>query len=449
MSQYPEVFNHYIISNSQDETNIIELLVLLKIFNCKCNIIPLFESLETLKNGYNSLNNLLTLDIYKNYIKSLPAKHQITMVGFSDSQRESGIAALGVINKFQLSLKTLEKLHNINIKSFFGNGLDLGRGGPAIIHSMQTIQGNHQRFVFSSINNVVDYFTKSLIHQLLPCKKNITGSHIDNTENFTNLLNNICLKAGLKYQEFLHNNKYINSFLYYNSLYKLFVQPHNFSSRATKRGAQEGSYIENITNNKLCYEEGITQNLRAIPQVNILESTATFFNLWLGSSDILTNIQSILQNNDEEVMLTLSENSPLIYEILYKTFIGLELIDINIINFFSPQPDEPVFLHLNKELYKLKQQMLHYPKLKKKFCLDSLKKKKHTSCYSIYYMAYITNKLLSNKENVKDIYNTNDHNKFIYDLFGYLYCIFTDYRMPSYEYYHSSFYDRVAQQIEL
>ena len=93
------------------------------------NIVPLYETIDDLKNAKNLLNDLLSNTVYKAYLKKIN-NYQEIMLGYSDSNKDGGIFMANY--SIQLCIKNLNKVfkkHGINYSIFHGRGGSVSRGG--------------------------------------------------------------------------------------------------------------------------------------------------------------------------------------------------------------------------------------------------------------------------------------------------------------------------------
>jgi phosphoenolpyruvate carboxylase len=124
----------YIISNCQSTVNMMEVYALL----CLCgwtnetltvDIIPLFETIEDLKNAEGIMEFLYSLPVYKQHLQ-LRQQQQTIMLGFSDGTKDGGyLQANWGIYTAKENLTAISRKHNIKAKFFDGRGGPPSRGG--------------------------------------------------------------------------------------------------------------------------------------------------------------------------------------------------------------------------------------------------------------------------------------------------------------------------------
>ena len=92
-------------------------------------VVPLFETLEDLKNAKTVMKKLFSLKWYQKFINH---KQEI-MIGYSDSSKDAGkLSASWHQYKLQEEILKLAKKHKIDITFFHGRGGSAGRGGGPI-----------------------------------------------------------------------------------------------------------------------------------------------------------------------------------------------------------------------------------------------------------------------------------------------------------------------------
>ena len=138
--------NRYIISNCSSVNDIMNVFILFKM--CGWNspsvdIIPLFETIDDLKNSEEILKDLYKIKEYRNHLKKRGDK-QTVMLGFSDGTKDGGyLMANWSIYKTKISLSKISDKFKIKTIFFDGRGGPPARGG-----------GNTHEF-YSSLDNSV------------------------------------------------------------------------------------------------------------------------------------------------------------------------------------------------------------------------------------------------------------------------------------------------------
>ncbi|MDE6082284.1 MAG: phosphoenolpyruvate carboxylase, partial [Malacoplasma sp.] len=124
---------NYLISNTEAFVNILEVIFLFKIANKKnsnLNIVPLFETISDLSNSNKIIEEFITNEYTKKYIKDVLKNRIEVLLGYSDSCKDGGnFTSSWKIYNVQKNLKSLSKKYNIEVSFFHGRGGTIGRGG--------------------------------------------------------------------------------------------------------------------------------------------------------------------------------------------------------------------------------------------------------------------------------------------------------------------------------
>jgi phosphoenolpyruvate carboxylase len=139
-----ETIRHYIISHTETVSDLLEVLLLQKevglmheTLDKKASadliVVPLFETIEDLRNAAPIMQELYALPGILNLVKRSGAEQDI-MLGYSDSNKDGGIvtsnwelycAELALVKVFE----PLEQKHGVKLRLFHGRGGTVGRGG--------------------------------------------------------------------------------------------------------------------------------------------------------------------------------------------------------------------------------------------------------------------------------------------------------------------------------
>ncbi|SJZ80692.1 phosphoenolpyruvate carboxylase [Sediminibacterium ginsengisoli] len=140
--------HRYIISNCQSVLNIIEVYALLRLCGWEeekmtIDIIPLFETIDDLKEAEHIMDQLYQLPFYRTHLKRRN-REQTIMLGFSDGTKDGGyLQANWSIYTAKENLTAISRKHNIKARFFDGRGGPPSRGG-----------GKTNRFYASLGNNI-------------------------------------------------------------------------------------------------------------------------------------------------------------------------------------------------------------------------------------------------------------------------------------------------------
>lgn len=258
--------NRYIISQCNSAVNVFEVFGLLQIAGWQKNklsvdIIPLFETIDDLKNAAEIMQTLYANDVYKQHLKNRGNKQTI-MLGFSDGTKDGGyLMANWSIYKAKEALTAISKQNEIDVVFFDGRGGPPARGGgkthnfyasqgKAIANKaiQLTIQGQTVSSNFGTIDSA-QFNIEQLLHAGISNK--IFGSEkIGLTEEEKALIDELGEIGYLAYKN-LKEQPYFTDYLLNVSPLKFYAET-NIGSRPAKRGVA----------NKLSLSD-----LRAIPFV--------------------------------------------------------------------------------------------------------------------------------------------------------------------------------------
>ena len=241
--------NRYIISNNESTLNVLETFALFKL--CDWNepsvdIIPLFETVEDLKNAAGVMKQLYSNEIYAHHLVKRN-KYQTIMLGFSDGTKDGGyLMANWGIYKAKENLTTISNQYNIEVLFFDGRGGPPSRGGGkthkfyASLGSNienQEIQVTVQGQTISSNFGTLDSCRYNLENLLSAGVANEVFNKNDNllSENDKSILDELSQKGFEKYLNFKNHSKFV-PYLEQMSTLKYFEKS-NIGSRPAKRNA--------------------------------------------------------------------------------------------------------------------------------------------------------------------------------------------------------------------
>lgn len=127
----------YIISMNRSVSNILEVLLLSKesgIYDPAQGkgalmVVPLFETVDDLKNAPRILEELFSLPFYRSYLAGHGHLQEV-MLGYSDSNKDSGfLSSNWEIYKAQRALQATSEPFGVELRIFHGRGGSVGRGG--------------------------------------------------------------------------------------------------------------------------------------------------------------------------------------------------------------------------------------------------------------------------------------------------------------------------------
>jgi phosphoenolpyruvate carboxylase len=128
---------NYVISKSEGASDILEVAVLLKEAgllrtregSLDVNIVPLFETIDDLRNCAGIMERLLNLPEYVRLLESCGHVQEV-MLGYSDSNKDGGFLTSGwELYKAETALIEVFHRRGIRLRLFHGRGGSVGRGG--------------------------------------------------------------------------------------------------------------------------------------------------------------------------------------------------------------------------------------------------------------------------------------------------------------------------------
>jgi phosphoenolpyruvate carboxylase len=272
-----ECLGAYVISMTSAASDILAVYLMQKQANIKnkLRVVPLFETLQDLKNAKFIMEKLFSLSWYRKLIQN---KQEI-MIGYSDSSKDAGkLSASWHQYKLQEEVLKIAKKYKIELTFFHGRGGSAGRGGGPIQATMRsqppksvygririTDQGEmiQQKYGYEPL---AKYNLCSYIGSVMQATLNPPPNPKDEWRNLIEKMTKISTTA-------YRNNINANSdFIRYFKT----VTPHlalgklSIGSRPSKR-----KNVDNI------------QSLRAIPWVFAWTQIRLMLPAWLGTGDAL------------------------------------------------------------------------------------------------------------------------------------------------------------------
>ncbi|MDH6678899.1 phosphoenolpyruvate carboxylase [Rhodococcus sp. LBL1] len=136
----PEAVPNYVISMCDSVSDMLEVAVLLAevgLFDpdgdagptCPVGIVPLFETIDDLRRGAETLTATLEVPIYRALVANRGDSQEV-MLGYSDSNKDGGyLAANWALYRAELDLVRAARKTGIRLRLFHGRGGTVGRGG--------------------------------------------------------------------------------------------------------------------------------------------------------------------------------------------------------------------------------------------------------------------------------------------------------------------------------
>jgi phosphoenolpyruvate carboxylase len=128
---------NYVISKTDAPSDVLEVALLLKEVglarpresHLALNIVPLFETIDDLRNCGKVMDTLLSVSDYKRLLERRGHVQEV-MIGYSDSNKDGGFLTSGwELYKAEMALIDVFQRHKIGLRLFHGRGGSVGRGG--------------------------------------------------------------------------------------------------------------------------------------------------------------------------------------------------------------------------------------------------------------------------------------------------------------------------------
>ncbi|NWG05763.1 MAG: phosphoenolpyruvate carboxylase [Chloroflexi bacterium] len=134
-----ELLGPIVISMTHTAADVLTVLLLAKWAGCATvpQIVPLFESIQDLKDAAHILELLFTSDVYREQLKS-HNNEQMVMIGYSDSNKDGGyLMANWSLHQAQEEITAMAQKHGVKLTIFHGRGGTIARGGGPANHAIR------------------------------------------------------------------------------------------------------------------------------------------------------------------------------------------------------------------------------------------------------------------------------------------------------------------------
>ncbi len=130
----PRAFGSYIVSMSEQPSDLLEVLVLAREVGLDVVPVPLFETLGDLERAPTVMREVLALPEYR---ATLGDRVQEVMIGYSDSNKDAGfVAANWALHEAQARIAEVCQAAGVQHRFFHGRGTSIGRGGGPMARGM-------------------------------------------------------------------------------------------------------------------------------------------------------------------------------------------------------------------------------------------------------------------------------------------------------------------------
>lgn len=192
----------------------------------KVQIVPLFESIETLQGADDIVKDLFSNEHFKNNIVSMGNTFE-AMIGYSDSAKDGGRwSADTEIAKTQQRIAAICQAEGITFLPFHGSGGTIGRGSKQPEQALRAIQGIDPKHVKRTIQGETFFqqFANPLIAKAtlnrwlaaimsLPLKQDQPLSHMSDTGRGHELLQEASRRSEEIYRQLVHQNPHFGELL--------------------------------------------------------------------------------------------------------------------------------------------------------------------------------------------------------------------------------------------
>ncbi|KAK2198327.1 bifunctional Pyruvate-Phosphoenolpyruvate kinase-like domain superfamily/Phosphoenolpyruvate carboxylase/Phosphoenolpyruvate carboxylase [Babesia duncani] len=303
-------------------------------------IIPLLETIDSLRKSHHVLEALLKLPFYKKHLDTYQNSTKQIMIGYSDSGKDGGrMSATWELYKAQEHLLQVAHAYNIELQYFHGRGGSVSRGGgplhlailsqpPGTLKNYLrlTVQGETIGYMFGLPADCMRTFEYYLTSAL---RFNLTPPH-KIEESWVRLWDEMAEKSYQAYRNIVANTEgFVDYFTAVTPVKEMELM--NIGSRPAKRTKGSG-----------------LQGLRAIPWV--FGWTQARFNLpiWLGIGD---GIQHAIDTGRIDLLNDMYKNWPFCTSFMHLVSMVLLKTDASIVNEYEKALVPHELLHIGEILH--------------------------------------------------------------------------------------------------
>lgn len=130
----PRAFGRYVISMSEEVSDLLEVLILAREVGVRALPVPLFETRADLAHAPDVMRAVLAMPEYR---ARLGDEVQEVMIGYSDSNKDAGFfAAHWSLYEAQRRIAEVAREAGVRWRFFHGRGTSIGRGGGPMVRGM-------------------------------------------------------------------------------------------------------------------------------------------------------------------------------------------------------------------------------------------------------------------------------------------------------------------------
>lgn len=334
----------YITSFTKEVSDLLEVMFLAKeagliqvkqtssgfTINGSLDIVPLFETIEDLRNSGLLMENLFSNNVYKEYVKSR-GNFQEIMLGYSDSSKDGGYLAANIeLYNAQASLREACNKSGISFRFFHGRGGSIGRGGGQAGKAVQSLPNGtvNGKIRVTEQGEVISarYSNKDIAHrQLESIIHSIILASVDKKRDavaseYVDLLQRLATKAKTRYRDLVYDDPQFWNF-YTQATPINFISQLKIGSRPAKRKGLDK-----------------VEDLRAIPWIFSWTQTRVMLPSWYG---IGTALNEAIESGGTECLKKMYETWPFFKAIIDNCQISLAKADMlaaqNYLSLVEPQ----------------------------------------------------------------------------------------------------------------
>ena len=213
----------YIVSMTHTTSDILEVIFLAKIsgivkydsgnYTSFLNVVPLYETIDDLKNAPDLLEDLLSNNLYKNHLKNKNNFQEI-MLGYSDSNKDGGFGMANYcLNKCQIEISNLMKSQGLEFMLFHGRGGSISRGGGKSNKAILSLPAECQngKIRFTEQGEVINYrygsarIAKRHLEQIISAQITALRQNPFEDETDNDLINDIIEQSYAAYRKDIIN----------------------------------------------------------------------------------------------------------------------------------------------------------------------------------------------------------------------------------------------------
>lgn len=327
---YHDAVQTYIISGTDDVSNMLEVLLLMKEtrlahvggHDALLRIVPLFEEGGTLAASHETMRSLLDHPEYRNALDGAGGVQEI-MIGYSDSNKDVGyLASTWRLHQAQRRLAALLEERNVAYEFFHGRGGSIGRGGgPTNVAVMALPAGTvNGRIKMTEQGEVIStrYSTEQIAHRELELtvgsilSHQVTGDVVidtDERERFESVVERMAETSSAVYRALVYDDPEFITFFHQATPIDAIAQL-QLGSRPAKR----------TPSNEI-------EDLRAIPWVFSWTQARMILPGWYG---VGTALDDAIDRHGLELLMIMDRQWPFFNAMLANAEMALSKADLTI-----------------------------------------------------------------------------------------------------------------------